>query len=342
DQRKALDLALASKISVITGGPGVGKTYTLNMIIQALGPKKVVYLAAPTGKAAKRMNEATNHEAKTIHRLLKYNPMWGGFEHSQESPLDCDVLIIDESSMMDICLTDNLLDAINSEKTQLILVGDKDQLPSVGPGAVLGDIIESEAVPVAHLKTLHRQASKSLININAQKINRGEEINFTPIDGGEPDMWFVPEEDPQKIADRIVTACQNIPDHFNFGPDDIQILCPQKKGPVGTGHLNKILREKIFNPIGEEIKGSPFRIGDRVIQLKNNYDYGVFNGDIGVIKDACGAGMVVEFEANGEAQAIEYTAENYGQLALAYALTIHKSQGSEFPVVIMPMHTTNY
>jgi exodeoxyribonuclease V alpha subunit len=338
DQAKALELALASKICVITGGPGVGKTYTLKTILEALGDRKIA-LAAPTGKAAKRMIESTGRHAATIHKLLGYNPITNSFEFNLYNTLPADVIVIDESSMIDIELMLHLLNATRVEKHRLIFVGDKDQLPSVGPGAVLGDIIKSEKIPVAYLRTLHRQAAHSLININAQAINAGELPKF---DSDSPDMWFLEEDNAEAIPELIKDVCESI-GNLGFDMTDVQILCPQKKGPIGTGKLNGILQKEVFNPDGASIRGTSFRIGDRVIQLRNNYKLDVVNGDTGTITGADHAGKRVGVRFSGPVDFdVEYTPDLYEQLSLSYALTIHKSQGSEYPVVVIPCHTTNY
>jgi exodeoxyribonuclease V alpha subunit len=336
DQRKALHLALSHKVTVVTGGPGVGKTYTVNRIIQALGDRKIE-LAAPTGKAAKRMSEMSGREARTIHRLLEYNPFEGGFTRHAENPIECDTIIIDETSMLDIHLMASLMDAV-SENTQVIFVGDVDQLPSVGPGRILADMIDSEQIPTARLKTLHRQAAKSLINRNAQRINCGEKLDLSIQDG---DFWFVSEEDAAKIPDWIIKACNKVPGKFGFGMDDIQVLCPQKKGPVGVEKLNEALRP-VLNPDGKKLQGVAFLSGDRVIQMRNNYQLGIFNGDIGKVIDADRAHLHVLFDDLQGQKEVAYPLTSLDELQLAYALTIHKSQGSEFPVVIIPVHTTNY
>lgn len=330
DQRRALNLALSSKVVVITGGPGVGKTYTINRIIQALGDADIA-LAAPTGKAAKRMAEMSGRSAKTIHRLLVFNPEFG-FLFNAHNPLTCDTLIIDETSMLDISLMYHLMDAVKDQ--QIIFVGDVNQLPSVGPGAVLSDLISSGVIPVAYLKTLHRQAAASSININAQRINSGQKLL---VDKEKRDLVFIQEEDPLIIATRIMGICQKIPESTEFRPDDIQVLCPQKRGPIGTENMNTLLRP-VLNPTGGKLKGVPFHHGDRVIQTRNNYQLGIFNGDIGRVVKVDENYLFVEIDGDE----VSYPLSELSNLKPAYALTVHKSQGSEFPVVIMPIHTTNY
>jgi exodeoxyribonuclease V alpha subunit len=368
DQAKALALAMTSKVLIITGGPGVGKTYTINEIIRALGDREIA-LAAPTGKAAKRMSEMTGREALTIHRLLEYSPQFGGFRRNLDNPLTCDTLIIDETSMLDVPLMASLLEAV-TPATQIIFVGDVDQLPSVGPGCVLRDMIDSGILPVARLSTLHRQAAQSLINLNAQTIRRGEKPKLAQ----EGDFWFIPEETAEKIPEQIIRIIEAIPNNFYtcggslcrvqngetlqeilarsesptyasqvqpFFFSDIQVLCPQRRGPVGVENLNRTLRP-FLNPEGAELHGTSFLSGDRVIQTKNNYDLEIYNGDIGVISGASQHYLYVDFDDLKGTRTVEYPKEDQKELQLAYALTIHKSQGSEFPVVIIPVHTTNY
>lgn len=342
DQLQALDYALKSQILIITGGPGVGKTWTINKIIQALGPACRISLAAPTGKAAKRMQEATRLQAVTLHRLLEYAPFIPGFVRNARKPLDSGTLIIDETSMIDIRLMRALLDAVVPEKHQVIFVGDVDQLPSVGPGRVLGDMIDSGTIPVVRLKTLHRQAKKSYINRNAQNINEGRDVEFPSFKDG--DFLWVPCEDKEQIAPLIVKVCEKFAAHYGYSYDQIQVLCPQKKGPTGTMELNRLLRPAL-NPEGAPVPGTSFFSGDRVIQIRNNYDLEVFNGDIGRVVGVDPEdrnSIMIAFDGVGAgAREIGYPIVDIGELQPAYALTVHKSQGSEFPVVVMPMHTTN-
>ena len=340
DQQKALNYALSSKILVITGGPGVGKTYTINKILEAIGENRNIKLAAPTGKAAKRMAQMCGRaDASTIHRLLEYSVQGGCFTRNQNRPIECDTLIIDETSMIDIRLMHSLLDAINPSTTQIIFVGDVDQLPSVGPGNVLGDMITSMTIPTVRLHKLHRQAEKSLINQNARRINDGSKIFVD--NSSESNFHFISEEDPQRIHGIILKSCQAIPNNTGFSFEDVQVLCPQKKGPIGTLKLNESLRE-VLNPHGEKIVGTQYRIGDKVIQVRNNYDLGVFNGDIGYVRGGDEEELLIEFDDIEGTMDVVYPAKYFEDLQLAYALTIHKSQGSEFPVVVIPVHTTNY
>lgn len=338
DQRRALDLALSNNICIITGGPGTGKSWTVDKIIRALGDVKIE-LAAPTGKAAKRMTELTGRPARTIHRLLEYHPDFG-FGRNENHPLECDVLILDEVSMIDINLMASLMRAL-TDRQHLIMVGDVDQLPSVGPGAVLSDMIQSGIIPTSHLRTLHRQAAASWINRNAQRINRGEKLMV-----GEgynaTDFWFLHEEDATKIPALIVQAIRSIPKNWpELTPDSIQVLCPQKRGPVGTIELNRAL-QPILNPSGGKLAGVPYHAGDRVIQTRNNYRLEIFNGDIGHVLDADRDFLYVEFDDIQGVRVVEYPLVDIDDLQMALALTIHKSQGSEFPVVVVPVHTTNY
>lgn len=344
DQQQALNMALSTGVSIITGGPGVGKTYTIKRILDAFGyDDKDISLAAPTGKAAKRMSELTGQPAKTIHRLLEYNFMDEGFRRNDRNPLESKLLIIDETSMIDIGLMSALLDAINPSITQVIFVGDVDQLPSVGPGRLLADMIESGKIPTARLRTLHRQAASSLININAQLINKGEDIRFDN-NSKDSDFIYLEEDDPEKIQELCLKVTNQIPIAYpDYSINDIQVLCPQKRGPIGTIEMNSKLRPYL-NPRAVDIKGIPYKINDRVIQLRNNYTLEIFNGDVGTV-----VGGKVEFRGDHQYldimfddRVIPYPVSDLDELALAYALTIHKSQGSEFLVVIIPLHTTNY
>jgi len=341
DQQNGLQMALQSRISIITGGPGTGKTYLIKRIMEAFGRDCSIELAAPTGKAAKRMEEATGRQAQTIHRLLEYHPAFG-FQKDNEHPLECDVLITDEVSMIDLPLMDALLDAIDPDKTQVIFVGDVNQLPSVGPGAVLKDMIDSGAIPTTYLKTLHRQAKHSSININAQLINQGEPLDLS----SDPDTDFcmIVESRKENIPDLILKVCAKLKDRFGFDSDDIQVLTPQKIGDIGTLALNKKL-QPWFNACGLQTKmigETGLRIGDRVIQTKNNYNLEIFNGDIGKVVDCDSEANPTRITISFNGRMVEYDTADVMDLQLAYALTIHKSQGSEFPAVIIPVHTTNF
>ena len=333
-QVAAINEALKSKVMVLTGGPGTGKTTTTLGIIAALeAQKKEIVCAAPTGRAAKRMREATGKEAKTIHRLLEFNPK-GGFGRNEETPLIGDVLIVDESSMIDILLMNALLKAV-PDNMRLILVGDIDQLPSVGAGNVLRDIIDSEAVPVVRLTRIFRQAMTSRIVTNAHKVNRGEFPDVSnDMDG---DFFFIKEDDPEHAAAEIVNIVKNrIPKAYGYGIGDIQVLVPMRKSVVGSVSLNAALQEAI-NPVGDCLQSGAFkyRKDDKVMQIRNNYDKGVFNGDIGTVEnvDTDENTLTVRFDT----ELVEYEKSELGELTLSYACTIHKSQGSEYPVVVMPL-----
>lgn len=338
-QKDAIRTAIGSKFMVLTGLPGTGKTTTVLGIIRALeSMDKRILLAAPTGRAAKRMSEATDREAKTIHRLLEYNPK-DGFNYNENNPLRGDVLIVDESSMIDIVLMNSLIKAVPMHM-RVILVGDIDQLPSVGAGNVLRDIIDSGIVPVVRLTRIFRQALTSRIVTNAHKVNRGEMPDTS--NGKESDFFFITQTDAQIAADNILGIVkERIPNTYGYGINDIQVLTPMKNGAVGTNNLNIILQNAI-NPKGEYIQCGQFkyRKGDKVMQIKNDYDKNVFNGDVGYVLsiDTEERSMVVSF--NGEE--VPYESGDLTELTLAYACTIHKSQGSEYPVVVMPLMMSHY
>ena len=338
-QLSAIRKAIGSKVMVLTGGPGTGKTTTTLGIIasfETLGQR--ILLAAPTGRAAKRMSEATGKEAKTIHRLLEFNPA-EGYGRNDENPLDGDLLIVDESSMIDIILMNSLLKAVPLSM-RLILVGDIDQLPSVGAGNVLRDIIDSGAVPVIRLTRIFRQAQSSRIVTNAHKINQG---TFPDISNGRTsDFFFIKEEDPERAAQEIVNIVRNrIPKAYHVSTNDIQVLAPMQRSVVGATNLNIALQEAI-NSVGDSLSrgGFKYRRGDRVMQIRNNYDKDVFNGDIGTVEhvDTEERTLTVSFDGHS----IEYEDSELDELTLAYATTIHKSQGSEYPVVVMPLLMTHF
>ncbi len=339
-QIEAVKTAAASKLMVLTGGPGTGKTTTTLAIIkvfQKLNAK--VLLAAPTGRAAKRMSETTGLEAKTIHRLLEYKPP-EGYKKNEENPLECDVLIIDETSMVDIMLFYNLLKAV-SNGTVLVLVGDVDQLPSVGAGNVLKDIIESETVNVVRLTRIFRQAQGSTIVTNAHRINRGETPNLKG--GKNSDFFFIEEEEPQKVVETITELCsKRLPNYYKVDPvNDIQVLCPMQKGETGALNLNIILQEAL-NPAEASIKygGTVYRLNDKVMQIKNNYDKNVFNGDIGSITSIDAEDRMLSICFDGVN--VEYDATELDEVVLAYATTVHKSQGSEYKIVVAPVTMQHY
>jgi len=338
-QVAAIKQAVQSKVMVLTGGPGTGKTTTTIGIIAALQSMGLrILLAAPTGRAAKRMSEATGKEAKTIHRLLEYNPA-EGYGRNDENPLDGGALIVDECSMIDVILMNSLLKAIPIDM-RLILVGDIDQLPSVGAGNVLRDIIDSEHIPVVRLTRIFRQAMSSRIITNAHRINQGL---FPDISNGKnTDFFFIQKEDPSLAAAEIVNIVKNrIPKAYHISTNDIQVLTPMQRSVVGAANLNVILQEAI-NPKGESLSrgGFKYRQGDRVMQIRNNYDKDVFNGDVGYIESVNmdDRSLTVRFEEKH----VEYEDSELDELTLAYATTIHKSQGSEYPVVVIPLLMTHF
>ncbi|MBL7175228.1 MAG: ATP-dependent RecD-like DNA helicase [Desulfobacteraceae bacterium] len=342
NQVEAIRCAVENKVMIITGGPGTGKTTIINAILKIfsrLGVK--VLLAAPTGRAAKRMNETTGHEAKTIHRLLEYSIQKGGFQKNEEKPLDCHLLILDEASMIDTILLYHLLKAIPPEAT-FILVGDVNQLPSVGAGNVLKDIIASSAVPVVELNEIFRQAKESLIIVNAHKINNGI-VPSLGLPEPKDDFYFIEQEDPEKVLSIILELTkERIPMRFRLDPvDDIQVLTPMHKGTVGAGNLNVELQQAL-NP-GEDglVRGNRnFRVNDKVMQIKNNYDKDVFNGDIGRITSIDQENHEVNISFDG--RGVPYDHTDLDEIVLAYAVSVHKSQGSEYPAVIVPILTQHY
>jgi exodeoxyribonuclease V alpha subunit len=343
-QKEALRMALLSRASILTGGPGTGKTTIMRSLIRLLNQSKCsVLLAAPTGRAAKRLSEATGMEAKTIHRLLEYSPSQeSGFTRTHAHPLDADLIIIDETSMVDILLMNHLLDAI-PPGSHLLLVGDMDQLPSVGPGNVLRDLIQSAALPVTRLSTIFRQAEGSFIITNAHRINQGEMPIFSQ---ESQDFFLFIETDPQKAADRVVElVLTRIPARFGFdAQSDIQVLAPMHRGEAGVSELNQRLQDAL-NPLRTgmaHIKhGSRnFREGDRVMQLRNDYERMVFNGDLGRIREIDLEMHTVSVEIDGRRVNYEYA--QLDDLMHAYAASIHKAQGSEFPVVVIPLLTQHY
>ena len=342
-QVEAIKCAVNNKVMVITGGPGTGKTTIINAILTIFSKLKIqILLAAPTGRAAKRMSETTGHEAKTIHRMLEYSIGKGGFQKNDENPLDCDLLIVDEASMIDTILMHHLLKAIPPEAT-FILVGDVNQLPSVGAGNVLKDIISSGSVPVVELNEIFRQAKESLIIVNAHKINNGVLPSFRPSRDKLDDFYFIEREDPEEVLKIILELTkERIPTKFGFDPvDDIQVITPMHRGIVGAGNLNMEL-QKVLNPVEDGVvRGNRnFRINDKVMQIKNNYDKEVFNGDIGRIKriDLEKQEVIICFDGRD----IPYDYTDLDEVVLAYAVSVHKSQGSEYPAVVIPILTQHY
>ena len=342
EQQAAVQMALQHPVSILTGGPGTGKTTCLKALIAALEAQhKRVALASPTGRAAKRLSEASDRPASTIHRLLEFSPV-DGFKHNENNPLSTDFLIVDEASMLDLLLTNNLLKALRPG-THLLLVGDVDQLPSVGAGDVLRDLIASELAPVTRLNTIFRQAADLNIITNAHRINQGKTPIFSKDNG---DFFLFPAEDAVAAADWIVEiVTERIPDKFGMDPiHDIQVLSPIYRGPAGVMLLNERLQEKLNPPASNKperkLYGIVFRVGDKVMQTQNNYDKDVYNGDIGFIQqiDVVEQEMRVDYDDRH----VTYDWSDADQLTLAYAVSVHKAQGSEFPVVVMPIVTQHY
>ncbi len=342
NQVQALRSASENKIMVITGGPGTGKTTIINALLKIFSGLKVrIMLAAPTGRAAKRMSEATGYEAKTIHRLLEYSIRKGGFQKDDEHPLDCDLIIVDEASMIDTILMYHLLKAIPLKAT-FILVGDVNQLPSVGAGNVLRDIIASDIIPVVRLNEIFRQAKESQIIVNAHKINNGLLPCPTP-SGPKDDFYFIEQEDPENVLRIILELVSDrVPRRFGFDPvNDIQVLSPMHKGTVGAGNLNLELQRQLNpNEDGVTRGNRAFRTGDKVMQIKNNYDKEVFNGDIGRITRIDPELREVDISFDGGNVPYDFT--DLDEIVLAYAVSVHKSQGSEYPVIIIPLLTQHY
>lgn len=338
-QVEAIRQAIASKVMVLTGGPGTGKTTTTKAIITALQSAGMrILLAAPTGRAAKRMSEATGMEAKTIHRLLEYNPQ-DGYKRNDENPLEGDALIVDECSMIDIILMNNLTKALPTTM-RLVLVGDIDQLPSVGAGNVLRDIIDSGVIPVVRLTRIFRQAQSSRIVMSAHAINRG---CFPDISNGQhTDFFFMKQEEPEKVAETIVSLVRDrLPKAYRQPTANIQVLTPMQRGMVGAANLNMALQQALNHNTAALVRGGyTYKEGDRVMQLRNNYDKDVYNGDLGYVHsmDMEERTLTVDFDG----QLVEYEVSELDELTLAYATTIHKSQGSEYPIVVMPVLMTHY
>jgi exodeoxyribonuclease V alpha subunit len=343
-QKQAAQAIFGHKAVVVTGGPGTGKTTIIRAVVtlaEQLGRK--VALAAPTGRAAKRMNEATRRDASTVHRLLEFSPADGGFKYNEERMLDVDLLVVDEASMLDTYLLHAIVRAL-PESTALLLVGDVDQLPSVGPGNVLGDIIDSQCVEVVRLTEVFRQAEQSTIVTNAHRINRGE-MPVAPARSGDElvDFYTITAKTPGEAQEKIIDmVTQRIPDAFGFDPiDQVQILSPMHKGEVGCSALNRKLQER-FNPGAQSLeRGSKtWKVGDKVMQIRNNYELDVFNGDIGQIS-------LIDRDqdqvwVNYDGQRVTYDFGDLDELALAYAITVHKSQGSEYPAIVVPVLTQHY
>lgn len=341
-QLKAVETAVTHKVTIMTGGPGTGKTTSLRALLDLLDTHKLTYaLASPTGRAAKRLAEATGREAKTIHRLLEFNP-GEGFGRHEQNPINADMIVIDEASMLDLVLANNLLKAIGPD-SHLLLVGDIDQLPSVGAGDVLADLIHSGVTAVVRLQTIFRQAADSYIIRNAHRINQGE-MPETPKEAH--DFFLFVMEEPDKAADLLVDVVQNrAPLKFGFDPlDDVQVLAPMYNGALGVSHLNLLLQAALNPPSARKperkLGGRIFRVGDKVMQTVNNYDKSVYNGDIGRITamDVIMQTMTVSVDG----VPVVYDFLEADELVHAFAISVHKSQGAEYPCVVLPMHTQHY
>ena len=345
NQKNAIRYALENKVMVITGGPGTGKTTIIKAILKIFSQMKInIMLAAPTGRAAKRMSEMTGHPAKTIHRLLEYSIHKHGFQRNEKRPLDCDLLIIDEASMIDTILMYHLLKAIPATGT-CIFVGDVNQLPSVGPGNVLNDMIACGSIAVVELNEIFRQAKSSRIVVNAHKINEGRLPAFDQSDLFDPnnDFYFIEQDDAQKVLEIILELVRSrIPQRFGFDAlDDIQVLTPMHRGAAGADELNRVLQAAL-NPRKLELaRGNrTFRLHDKVMQIRNNYDKEVFNGDVGRIAALNDNGQGLDVSYDG--RIVPYEAAELDEIVMAYAVSVHKSQGSEFPAVVIPVLTQHY
>lgn len=342
EQRAAVEEAARAQVMVITGGPGVGKTTIVRAVLAMLdGAGVSVRLAAPTGRAAKRMSESSGREATTLHRLLEFDPKHAVFKRDRDHPIEAGAVVVDEASMVDVALADALFQAI-APGTRVVLVGDVDQLPSVGPGAVLRDLIDSRTVACVRLTTIFRQAAKSLIVTNAHRINDGEEP-IAPPPGSDADFFVVDRRDPEHAKATILElVTKRIPHRFGLDPvRDVQVLTPMHRGPAGSLALNDALQTAL-NPSGHTMtRGSrSFRVGDKVMQLRNDYDRNVFNGDVGVVTRI--EGEEEELVVGFDQREVAYEASDLDELTLAYACSVHKSQGSEYPAVVVPLLTTHF
>ena len=364
-QREAIRTAMTARAMILTGGPGTGKTTTtVGMLRLFAAQGRRITLTAPTGRAAKRLSETTGGEAKTIHRLLEFSPKINSFKRNRHNPLDTDVVIVDETSMVDLVLMNRLMQAIRPSTT-VILIGDTDQLPSVGAGNVLKALIDSQKIPVIALTEIFRQAQESMIVTNAHRINKGDFPELT----GDKDrnFFFLEEEDPEAMTELICSLiADRLPMHYDYHPiDDIQLLCPMRRGTLGTENLNRRLQEVLnagstapaAHPLEKTRFGTRadsqtsrsedrsvtvggFRVGDKVMQVRNNYDYDVFNGDIGRVVAI--ERLDKKIHIRYPDKQVTYDTADLGELVLAYATTIHKAQGSEYPAVVIPLHTQHY
>jgi exodeoxyribonuclease V alpha subunit len=339
-QFNAIKSAFTHKLLVLTGGPGTGKTTTVIGLMELCSHYRMkLALASPTGRAAKRLSETTGFPAKTCHRLLEYDPKQGVFLRNSRRPLKADMVIIDEVSMADIFLTASLLRAIPTG-CGLILIGDRDQLPAVGPGNVLADMIQSDSMKLIRLTHIFRQAEKSLIVVNAHRINQGE---FPYFKGEDRDFYFLKMQEPEKILEAIKSLClRRLPAHYDFSPvTDIQVICPMYRGVLGVDNVNVVLQDTL-NPHGKElvIGSRRFRLGDKVMQIKNNYEKMVFNGDSGWIREYNEDSGTIGIDFGN--RIIPYTPADFEEIVLSYAITVHKSQGSEYKAVILPLVTQHY
>ena len=341
-QRGAVEASIDARLMVLTGGPGTGKTTTVRALVaaqRALG--RTILLCAPTGRAAKRLSEATGAEARTIHRLLEWNPALGRFRRDARNPLDADVILVDEASMLDLRLSSQLLDAV-AAASSLVLVGDIDQLPPVGPGSVLRDVIESGVAEVVRLREVFRQARESAIVRGAHAIEGGGLPEPTPRgEKGSGDLFFIQERDPEKVAETLVRVVDRVRTSYELDVlRDLQVLTPMRRGPLGTERLNELLRAAL-NPAPADEQDAPqkaparrFRAGDKVMQLRNDYDKDVYNGDLGVVARVEGGSTFIQVDG----REVQYGVEDLDSLTHAYASTVHKVQGSEFPAVIVVLY----
>ncbi len=343
-QKRAIQESVNKNILVITGGPGTGKTTIIKAVVELFKRwERAVLLAAPTGRAAKRLSEATGREAKTLHRTMEFNPKQGSFRRDEGNPLKGDVLIIDEFSMVDLPLMYHLLKAV-PRWMRLVLVGDKDQLPSVGPGTLLRDIIESDRIPIVRLDEIFRQEKESLIVLNAHYVNQGKKLIFPEKGDRDADFYFMYKEDEQEAFQIILNLCSaRIPQKLGLDPlsPQIQVISPMYRGLVGVDNLNQELQKKL-NPLSDGLKlgNREFRLRDKVMQIRNNYDKDIFNGDIGTVKDfdRKAFSLAVDFEG----RTVAYAREDMTELVHAYAISVHKSQGSEYQAVVIPLMTQHY